>query len=175
MFDLLGYAKQHRLRTRNLHDGGPVPPARCKPRIPAARQAFAGAEDRWDAIVGRDGYVAMDGDRLSIYLCYKSGRGVKAALAKIRALGGEIQQEGDFELGATLPSDNISEALELIRPSRVPPGGPGASADEMARVRLGKESCTQGGLWRQDRTKPNQPGQDTTQGVSGAVPGGGGC
>ena len=30
-FDLTGYAKKHRYRLRNLHDGGPVPPAICKP------------------------------------------------------------------------------------------------------------------------------------------------
>ncbi len=175
MFDLLGYAKEHRLRTRNLHDGGPVPPAQCKPRIPAARQAFPQAADRWDAIVGRDGYVAMDGDRLSIYLCYKSGRGVKRALAKIAVLGGKVQQKGDFEVGAVLPSDKIFEAMKLIRVARIGPGGPGCSAEEMARVRLAKNPWTQSANSGQNRMKAGGQCQPTAPAQPGAVPGGAAC
>ena len=87
-FDLVPYAREHRHRLRNLHDGGPVPPAIWRPPK-GHRPVYTGAEDRWDAIVGRSGYVAMDGERLTVTLEYKTGRGVKRALIRLEAMGAQ--------------------------------------------------------------------------------------
>ena len=121
-FDLLAYARKHRYRLRNLHDGGPVPPAIWKPPK-GYRPVYTGAEDRFDAIVGRDGYVAMDGDELTVCLFYRSTKGVKSAKTRLEAMGGRIDQEGDTELGATVPVEQIAEVLKLIKVSRLKPGG----------------------------------------------------
>ena len=49
-FDLTDYARQHRLRTRNLHDGHPVPPARLMPKQRIGeRTGYIGESDRLDA------------------------------------------------------------------------------------------------------------------------------
>ena len=96
-FDLVAYARKHRYRLRNLHDGGPVPPAIWKPPK-GYRPVYTRDEDRWDAIVRYDGYVAMDGDELTICLFYKSAKGVKSATSRVQKMGGRIDQVGDTEL-----------------------------------------------------------------------------
>ena len=83
-FDLVAYARKHRYRLRNLHDGGPVPPALPK-KSDTHRLGYVGAVDRWDAIVGHNGYVAMDGDRLSVFVEYKSANGVNRAVTRLQA------------------------------------------------------------------------------------------
>ena len=123
-FDLIGSARKHRYRVRNLHDGDPVPPARrTRPKgdSPAAQAGFIGKEDRYDAIVGYDGYVTDEGNgQLRIYLEYRSAKGVNRAEARIRALGGTVTQVGDTEIAGTIPVERIEEALKLIRVSKVP-------------------------------------------------------
>ena len=52
-FDLVAYARKHRYRLRNLHDGGAVPPARYrKPKgeRPAAQAGYVGQDERLDAL-----------------------------------------------------------------------------------------------------------------------------
>ena len=92
--NLTAYARKNRYRVRNLHDGDPVPPARrTRPKgdSPAAQAGFIGKEDRYDAIVGYDGYVTDEGNgQLGIYLTYGSAKGVNRAEARIRALGGTV-------------------------------------------------------------------------------------
>ncbi|UCE61393.1 MAG: hypothetical protein JSU63_06520, partial [Phycisphaerales bacterium] len=73
--DLLAYAREHRYRVRNLHDGKPVPPAMPK-KSSRDKVGYVGDLDRWDAIVGHRGYVAMDGGQLTISVFYKSPQGV---------------------------------------------------------------------------------------------------
>ncbi len=124
MLDLVAYARKHRYRLRNLQDGGPVPPA-----LPTAegkdKPGYRGAEDRWDAIVGRNGYTAIDGDRLSVF--HKSTKGVNRGLAKLEALEARIEQVGDTEIGATVDPNRIEEVLTLIRISKVPLRNPGGN------------------------------------------------
>jgi hypothetical protein len=69
-FDPLDYARQHRYRVRNLHDGGPVLPARRKSK--PARTGYAGVEDRADAIVAHRGYLTAEDRGLGICLFFKS-------------------------------------------------------------------------------------------------------
>lgn len=121
-FDLMTYAKEHRLRTRNLHDGNPVPPARTADKTGMVQGHWG--HDRLDAIVGYNGYVAMDGDRLSVCLFYKSGKGVKRAVHTLTAIEAEIAQIGDTEVGATAPVGCLQDLLALIRVSRLKPGSP---------------------------------------------------
>lgn len=121
-FDLVAYARAHRFRLRNLHDGG-VPPAIWKPPK-GYRPTYVGDDDRMDAIVGRNGYVAFEGEpgRLGICLFYRSGKGVNQARAKIQAMGGTVVLEGDTEIAGTIPVENVEEALKLIRVSRLQSG-----------------------------------------------------
>ncbi|UCC31705.1 MAG: hypothetical protein JSU86_05375 [Phycisphaerales bacterium] len=117
-FDLVEYARKHRYRVRNLHDGGPVVPARWKPPQ-GYRPAYVGKDDRWDAIVGRSGYVALDGCDLSIFVFYKSNRGVTSAMAKLKTIGARIDQIGDTEIGAVASVERIEEVLRLVKVSKL--------------------------------------------------------
>lgn len=128
--DLVEYARQHRNRLRNLHDGDPVPPAR-RQKSSESRVAYIGAFDRWDTIVGYDGYVVDEGEpgRLGICLSYRSARGVKKAEARIRAMGGTVKQIGDIEIAGAVPVERIEEALRLIRVSKVPLRNPKGHAE----------------------------------------------
>ncbi len=126
VFDLVAYARRHRYRERNLHDGHPVPPARrTKSEDPtsAAPVGHVGREDRCDAIVGYSGYVRDEGGgQLGVCLFYRSAKGVKNAEARIRALGGMVSQFGDMEIAGTLPVERIEEALKLIKVSKLKRG-----------------------------------------------------
>ena len=82
-FDLRACARQHRYRTRNLHDGASVPPARSSDRPHGP--GYRGGEDRWDAIVGKHGYITMDGERLSVFAGYRSPRAKTANMPKLEA------------------------------------------------------------------------------------------
>jgi hypothetical protein len=120
-FDLVAYAKKHRYRVRNLHDGGPVPPAVWNQ--PAGwRPSNVGEEDRWDAIVGYRGYVAMDGDELTVTMFFRSNREQTCAAKKLGEHGATIQQDGDLEIGAIAPISAIEPLLKLIKVSKLPPG-----------------------------------------------------
>ncbi len=119
-FDLLSYARERRYRLRNLHDGSPVPPARKKNK--STTTGYVGVDDRSDAIVGQRGYLTAEDGGLGICLFYKSGRGVATAKVEIKALDGQVTQEGDCELAAWLPIEKLDAALKLIRVSKLRPG-----------------------------------------------------
>ncbi len=119
VFDLTGYAKKHRYRLRNLHDGNPVPPARPT-RGRGRPTGYIGVEERMDAIVGRNGYVAMDGDELAVCLFYRSDRGVRRAAGRLEVIGERIEQVGDTEVGGIVPVEQIDEVLKTIKVSKVP-------------------------------------------------------
>lgn len=124
-FDLVAYAHKHRYRIRNLHDGGPVPPARQQKKSGRGAGGYTSGSDRCDAIVGRDGYITSDNlDGLSITLFYRSSKGVNAALPRIEAMDGHVDQVGDCELSATIPREQIESALKLIKVSKVPNRNP---------------------------------------------------
>ena len=141
-FDLVAYAKKHRYRMRNLHDGGPVPPAIWKPPK-GGYPSWRGAAERMDAIVGRRGYVAMDGDKLSVCLFYRSAKGVKRAVERLEAIGGQIDQVGDMEMGATAPAEHIDELMRLIIVSKLHPGDASRLKPHTERARDAEspESC----------------------------------
>lgn len=64
-FDPHSYAREHRYRLRNLHDGRPIPPARrmkAKDEVAAAQSGYVRKEDRHDAIVGFELYLSDEGD-----------------------------------------------------------------------------------------------------------------
>ena len=121
-FDLIGYSRQNRFRIRNLHDGSPVPPARR--RTKSTRTGCVAVVDRWDVIVGQRGYLTAEEGSLGICLFFKSGRGVSGAKSAIAALAGQVTQEGDCELTASLPIGALDGALKLIRVSKLHPGNP---------------------------------------------------
>ena len=118
--DLNAYARSNRLRLRNLHDGGPVPPARRKAK--QTKIGYVGGEDRSDAIVGQRGYLTAEHGGLGICLFFKSARGVVCAKTEMTALDGIVTHEGDRELAGWLPVAALEEALRLIRVSKLRPG-----------------------------------------------------
>ena len=121
-FDLIGYSRRNRFRIGNIHDGRPVPPARstCKSK----RIGYSGADDRLDVIVGQRGYVTTENDSLTIFVFFNSARGVTRANSTIATLAGQVTQEGDCELTASLPVAALDDALKLIRVSKLHPGNP---------------------------------------------------
>lgn len=124
--DLAAYAKEHRYRLRNVHDGHPVPPARA-PRGSDGPTGYIGVTERMDAIVGSKGYITMDGDKLSMCLFDKNALGINRALPRLEAIDARIYQVGDTELGATVSVEHIGEVLSLIRVSTVPLRNPGGN------------------------------------------------
>ena len=120
--DLIDYGRRNRFRIRNLHDGSPVPPARR--RAKSTRTGCVAVVDRWDVIVGQRGYLTAEEGSLGICLFFKSGRGVSGAKSAIAALAGQVTQEGDCELTASLPIGALDGALKLIRVSKLHPGNP---------------------------------------------------
>ena len=133
-FDLLTYAREHRYRVRNLSDGRACPPARLvKPKgaTPTAQVGHIGQDDRFDAIVGYDGYVCDQGASgwLGIYLSYGSARGANRGVERIKGMGGRVDQVGDTEVAGVVPVEAIGDALKLIRVSRLSPGRPGGNPD----------------------------------------------
>lgn len=124
--DLVAYAKKHRYRLRNLHDGDPVPPAK-PPRGSGGPTGYIGATERMDAIVGSKGYVTMDGSELSVCLFHKNALGINRAIPMLQALDARIDQLGDTELGATVSAEHIDGALQLIRVSKLHTGRPGGN------------------------------------------------
>ena len=120
--ELMAIVRDKRYRTRNLHDGYPVPPPRRPRAGRVSRPAYVGESDRYDAIVGYDGYITAEDRELGFYLAYKSGRGVNRAIPRIEAMDGTVKQVGDFEVAGTVPADQLEAALKLIRVSRLAPG-----------------------------------------------------
>ncbi len=118
--ELMEYARENRRRTRNLHDGHPLLPLR--PKGPVGQPAYRGVEDRWDAIIGGYGYLAVGGGQLIVFLAFKSAKGVRRSVEQLLALGGITTQLGDSEISAVVPDDQIDEAAGLIRAYRLRPG-----------------------------------------------------
>ena len=119
--DLKDYARKHRLRTRNLHDGHPVPPARLMPKQRIGeRMGYIGESDRLNAIVGYCGALTDEHEQgLGVYLHYKTSKGVGIGIRKILEVGGTIHQVGDFEVTGYIPWDCIEDALRIIRVSKL--------------------------------------------------------
>ncbi len=120
-FDLLAYAKEHRYRVRNLHDGYPLLP--LKPKGDHKSVGYVGHVDRHDAIIGEYGYVDADGNpggMLGWYLVFETARGLAPRIAKIEAAGGKVTQEGDFEAAGFIPVAGIEVALKAIKVYRIP-------------------------------------------------------
>ncbi len=115
---VLDLAKRHRWRTRNLHDGHPVPPAKRPPRGNRGQDAFGADDDRMDAIVGQFGYIVLEGDGLGWFLVAAT-RPPHGKIAKIREAGGKVNQLGDREAGGTAPTSAMKTLTKLIGVYRV--------------------------------------------------------
>ena len=105
-FDLLAYAAERRLRTRNLHDGGPVPPTRPRRTTGGpAKPAYRGRNERQDVVICRNGYVALESGRkrLSVAVLCRSRRGVRRCLPALQAAGFVAVQIGDTEAAGSAP------------------------------------------------------------------------
>ena len=132
------FARQHRYRLRNLHNGAPVPPFRAPRGFQATGYAGASRE-RWDAIIGQYGYVAPGETRLEWMIAGKSERTLKRRLPMILAAGGVVEQAGDTEAAGWAPLESLAELVRAIDPYRLKPGNdalhrarPGAGIDDRA-------------------------------------------
>ncbi len=108
--DLREYARRHRYRVRNLHDGHPVPPARAPKQGRRGPQAFR--EERMDAIVGSFGYVTIESDRLGWYIgeIQKPAKRIKI----VREAGGIVTQRGDRDAAGHAPLAALEKLLSAI-------------------------------------------------------------
>ena len=86
---LLDYANTHRLRVRNLHDGGAVPPAKANMK---ASGGYISKTDRLDAVVGRRGYLFEQDGLLHFFIEFKTQRGIRSAVKQIQAAGGQVDR-----------------------------------------------------------------------------------
>lgn len=112
--DVVAYANEHGYRLRNVHDGGPVPPA-WRPVRSRGRPAHFGADDRCDAIPGRHGYVTAEGpDRIGWCLLTSSRRALTARLPRIEAANGRVTQTGETE-AAGWASIELERLGDLLR------------------------------------------------------------
>jgi hypothetical protein len=119
--ELLEYANAHRLRTRNLHDGGPVGPGELR-RKRGVPPAYIGDGDRLDAIIGPFGYVTAEGNVLGWALLCRSGKGLGIRLERLEKVPGVIvTQVGDTEAAGICPFEAIDAVLDVLEPYRVRP------------------------------------------------------
>ena len=115
-FDLIAYAKKHRYRVRNLHDGQGVPPTRRR----GERRPGGFIGERHDAITCYDGYVDVLGvGRIGWCVLVETRRQLTARLAKLETIGVEITHEGDAEAAGWAPEDRIADVLAALRPHRI--------------------------------------------------------
>ncbi len=135
--DLKTYARQHRYRVRNLHDGRPVPPVRPK-RKADQPVAFIGPTERDDAIMCKRGYAHIEGDLIGWVLLARSARALGYRLGPMRRIMGVVvDQEGDAEAAGTAPVEALDAVLGVLEPYRRKPASVGGSAEQMDRVRRG--------------------------------------
>jgi len=134
-FDLLAYARERRYRSRNLHDGRPVPPVRLARGGEHPRQTgYVGAADRIDAIVCRDGYVCYErNERIGWCVLARSCRGLRNRLRELRALPVLVKQEGDTEAAGDAPLELIDSVIQVLKPYRM------ASRPDARRLLKSKE------------------------------------
>jgi hypothetical protein len=129
-FDLVSYARERRLRLRDLHDGNPVPPVftRAKPRYRSSR-------DSDPAIVCRYGYVHAEPPGLGWAAFFKSARGLRACLGQVEKIDGvRILQVGDSEAAGWAPVEAVERLLEILVVRRRRPPAPGRPAEQMAAL-----------------------------------------
>jgi hypothetical protein len=119
-FDLVAYAKEHRYRVRNVHDGYPVPPMLPPKRGRRGhRRGYWSKEDREDAIICRHGYVTDDREgRIGWLLFAPTTRGMRARLRTLAALGVDVVQEGDTEAAGQASVEQIGDVLRVLVPCR---------------------------------------------------------
>ena len=146
------YAKENHYRTRNLHDGRPVPPAAIDRKKRTLKETVEETlrlgKDRCIAIVGEHGYVFEQDGKLEWFSVRKlGGSALMASVMTIigffyhagyRSFGYNIIQEGDLEAAGTAPLAAIERVLEAIKVRRVGrgrPGSKGQSKEPMARIR----------------------------------------
>jgi hypothetical protein len=140
-FHLIAYAQQHGYRTRNMHDGEPVPPTR-RP-VDHDPAAYRGAAERDDAIICRDGYVDFGGfgpDRIGFCVLCRSRRALNVRLRLLAQAGATVTQEGDTEAAGYAPLAKIKEVLTALRPYRrreTPAGARAPAPESTPAARMG--------------------------------------
>ena len=139
------YAKENHYRTRNLHDGRPVPPAAVDRKKRSAKEqaeeALRLGEDRCTAIVGEQGYVfEQDGKLDWLIFRRRSGSFLIDSVQTILSYSTvcTLDQLGDLEAAGTASTAAIGHVLEAIKVRRIGRGNPvakGRSKEHMDRIR----------------------------------------
>jgi hypothetical protein len=113
--DVIAWARERGYAIRNLHDGGPVPPAQAQP----LRRSACRGEESWDAIVGRNGYVAPDGDRLAVYGHWSDASQARTGRDSLLRVGVSLNQIGETDAGGSAPVACLPAILAILRVSRL--------------------------------------------------------
>jgi len=122
-FDLMAFAKWEGYVTRNLHDGGRVPPGLPARTGLRASRGHTGP-DSSDAIVGERGYITYEGNgRIGWYYFNPTDHPTRIALRKLAKLSANVVQLSAQEAAGDAPLGALRPLLVYIRASRVP-GGP---------------------------------------------------
>jgi len=82
------------------------------------------------------GYVCDEGGRLGWTLVCDRQRGFNCRIRQHESVHGRmVKQEGDTEAAGTAPYGVIDDVLRVLEPYRRQPPRPGASAEQMRKIR----------------------------------------
>jgi len=108
-------ASKQKLRTRNIHDGGPVPPIRAKGKKNS--RGHSSKEDRYEVIICKHGFIDNFGkDHYGWFIGGCSTRRFNLCLEAIKEVGGVILQQGDAEASGKVKKSDIQEILKILVP-----------------------------------------------------------
>lgn len=108
-------ASKQKLRTRNIHDGGPVPPIRSKGK--KRNRGYSAAEDRYEVIICKHGFLDnYDKDHYGWFVGGVSTRRCNLCLNAIVEAGGVVLQRGDSEAAGKIKQSNVDAVLKILAP-----------------------------------------------------------
>jgi len=108
-------ANKQKLRTRNMHDGGPVPPIRLKGK--KTSRGYSAKEERYEVIICKHGFIDnYDKDHYGWFIGGCSTRRFNLCLEAIEKAGGILLQRGDSEAGGKVKKSDIQEILKILVP-----------------------------------------------------------
>jgi len=115
-FNLTEFAKKYKYRTRNFHDGYPVPPYRTHKQKRRSK-GYSSKNDRNDCIICTYGFVDQySPDCAGWFLAMKAG--MTRRLQAIQNAGGVVLQLGDKEAAGYVPVKHLPNVLKVLKPKR---------------------------------------------------------
>ena len=115
-FDVLKFARKHGYRTRNLHDGYPVPPILTNKQKRRSKGYARPDESRHDTIMCVHGYIDRYSENRAGWFIF--GCTLTTKLKNIQTMGGIITQIGDKEAAGHISPDKLKGILKLLKPRK---------------------------------------------------------